>query len=71
MILVATGLVLIAAGLFWPGMIALHGTMSPGGVDFVQGFVVGIGFACEVLGISGAWARRGRRSEGDVLTPPQ
>ena len=56
--MIGTGLVLIAGGLIWPRMTALHGAMSDGGIDFIQGFLVGIGIACEVMGVAGMVAGR-------------
>lgn len=63
--MISTGLVLVASGLIWPRLTALHGTMSDGGVDFIQGFLVGIGIACELMGVAGVVAgRRKKRLTG-------
>jgi hypothetical protein len=55
--LVASGLVLVACGLLWPRATSLHGSMSSGSVDFIQGFLMGIGIACEFMGVVGMVGR--------------
>lgn len=62
--MISTGLVLVAGGLIWPHVTVLHETMSDGGVDFIQGFLVGIGIACELMGVAGlvAGRRKNRRT---------
>jgi|ERR1700731_1956248 hypothetical protein len=65
--LVASGMVLIACGLMWPQATSLHGSMSSGSVDFIQGFLVGIGIACEIMGIV-SMAARGKGM--DSSSPP-
>ena len=66
MMLVTTGLFLVASGLLWPRITVLHGSMSANGVDFIQGFAVGIGIACEVMGISGMLAGWMRKNDPSV-----
>jgi hypothetical protein len=58
-----TGLVLIACSLIWPRVAVLHGTMTSSGVDLIQGFLLGIGIACEGMGIARMVSRR--RSKKD------
>jgi type IV secretory pathway TrbL component len=68
--MVVTGLVLIAIGLIWPRMTLLHGGMTSGGVDFIQGFAIGIGVACELMGIGSMFAgRRGKRDDSSSVPP--
>jgi hypothetical protein len=59
--LVSTGLVLIAGGLLWPTATSLHGSMSTSAVDFIQGFLVGIGIPCEIMGLASILSGRGKR----------
>jgi len=68
MTLVATGLVLIACSILWPRVSVLHGSMSPGGVDFIEGFLVGIGLVFEIMGIGRMVG--GGRGKGDSLPAP-
>lgn len=63
---VATGLFLVACGLIWPRVTFLHGSMSASGVDFIQGFAVGIGIACEVMGVTGLLTGWRRKSDPSV-----
>jgi hypothetical protein len=49
--LIASGLVLICLSIIWPRVTAAHGVMASGGVDFIQGFLLGIGLACGIMGI--------------------
>ena len=65
--LVATGLLLIAGGLAWPKATALHGTMSLSDVDFIQGVLLGIGIACEVMGVGRILGAK--RNTGSSTTP--
>ena len=63
MTLMASWLVLICCSLIWPRVAILHGTMSSSGVDLIQGFLLGIGIACEAMGV--ARIVSGRRSRND------
>jgi len=67
--MVATGLVLMACSLIWPRLTALHGSMSSGSADFFQGFVGGIGIACEAMGIGSMLADRKHKSENSSVIP--
>lgn len=69
--MVGTGLVLIACSLIWPRLTALHGGMSSGSADFFQGFVGGIGIACEVMGIGSMLTSRKRKNENSSPIPRQ
>jgi hypothetical protein len=59
-VLIATGLILIAGSLIWPRVTVLHGTMSSGGIDFIQGFLVGLAIAFEIMGLGGMVGGRGK-----------
>ena len=61
--MIGSGLFLIVCGLAWPEATALHGDMSPGGVDFIQGVLAGVGIACGVMGIAGLVAGRRKRTD--------
>ena len=67
-ILIGTGLVLIALSLIWPRVTFLHGTMSTSGIDFIEGFLVGIGIAFEIMGVGGMV---GGREKGDSSPVPR
>ena len=69
MTMVGTGLVLIACSSIWPRLTALHGNMSSSAADFFQGFVGGIGIACEVMGIGSMVAGRKSKNENSSVIP--
>jgi hypothetical protein len=69
--MVGTGLVLIACSLIWPRLTALHGSMSSSSADFFQGFLGGIGIACEVVGIGSMLSGRNRKNENSSVIPRQ
>ncbi len=56
--LLGTGIVLLGGGFIWPEFPVLHGTMSASGVDFIQGVLLGLGLACEIMGVMAMAARR-------------
>ncbi len=64
--LVVSGLVLIIGGLLWPKATVLHGGMSTSGIDFIQGFLVGIGIACEMMGLGSMFIGRSKRGSSPV-----
>jgi hypothetical protein len=59
-VLIVTGMFLIAASLVWPRATFLQGTMSANGVDLIQGFLLGMAIAFEIMGIV-CMAGRGKR----------
>jgi hypothetical protein len=68
--MIATGLVLVALGLIWPRLTVLHGGMSSGGVDFIQGFAIGVGVACDLMGIGSMLSgRRGKSDDSSEVRP--
>jgi hypothetical protein len=67
--LLATGLVLICCSLIWPRATMLHGSMSSSGADLIQGFLLGIGIACEGMAI--ARMVSGRKSSDDSPRRPR
>jgi hypothetical protein len=69
MTMVGTGLVLIACSLIWPRLTALHGSMSSSAADFFQGFLGGIGMACEVMGTGSMLSGRKRKNESSSVIP--
>jgi hypothetical protein len=58
--LIASGLVLIGLSFLWPLFPALHNSMSAGRVDFIRGFLIGIGCVCGLMGIGALWGERSR-----------
>jgi len=64
-VLIATGVGLIALSLIWPRVTVLHGAISSGGVDFIQGFLVGLAMAFAIMGIGAMVGGAGARA-----TPP-
>jgi hypothetical protein len=67
-VLIVTGMFLIASSLVWPRATFLHGTMSASGVDLIQGFLLGMAIAFEIMGI---WGMVRARGNGDSSTVPR